>query len=99
MKKVKDHCHFTGKYRGAAHNKCNLRCRNDHCKLDVFFHNGKNYDFHFLMQSLSEVGKDIIKFDVKPNSEKQLSFSMKAPAPWEGTSYNLQLQLRLTAWT
>lgn len=80
LMKVRDHCHFTGKYRGAAHNKCNLRCRNDHCKLDVFFHNGKNYDFHFLMQSLSEVGKDIIKFDVKPifiNSEKQLSFSIK----------------------
>ena len=24
-KKVRDHCHYTGKYRGAAHNICNLR--------------------------------------------------------------------------
>ena len=23
-KKVRDHCHVTGKYRGAAHNKCNM---------------------------------------------------------------------------
>ena len=25
--KIRDHCHFTGQYRGAAHNSCNLQCR------------------------------------------------------------------------
>ena len=25
--KVRDHCHITGKYRGAAHSKCNLKLR------------------------------------------------------------------------
>ena len=39
--KVRDHCHLTGKYRGAAHSKCNLKCRNDRYNIDFFFHNGK----------------------------------------------------------
>ena len=27
MKKVRDYCHYTGKYRGALHDKCNLRLK------------------------------------------------------------------------
>ena len=36
--KVLDHCHFTGKYRGPAHNSCNLQCRKP-MLLPVIFHN------------------------------------------------------------
>ena len=36
--KVRDHCHFTGNYRGAAHNSCNLQCRKPMI-LPVIFHN------------------------------------------------------------
>ena len=42
--KVADHCHFTGQYRGAAHNKCNLDYCFKYFKTPVFFHNLKNYN-------------------------------------------------------
>ena len=35
--KVRDHCHFTGKYRGAAHNQCNLNCIKNHLFFQLYF--------------------------------------------------------------
>ena len=46
-KKVRDHCHFTGKYRGCAHSICNLNYCIKHFKIPVFFHNMKNYRWTF----------------------------------------------------
>ena len=43
--KVRDHCHVTGKFRGAAHNKCNLKLRIPR-KLPIIFHNLQGYDGH-----------------------------------------------------
>ena len=40
-RKVRDHCHFTGKYRGAAHSICNLRF-NVPNEVPVVFHNDSN---------------------------------------------------------
>ena len=34
--KVRDHCHFTGQYRGAARNSCNLQCRKPMILLVIF---------------------------------------------------------------
>jgi virulence-associated protein VagC len=52
MQKVRDHDHLTGLYRGAAHSKCNILFFH-RLKIPIFFHNGRNYDFHLLVKHLS----------------------------------------------
>ena len=44
-RKVCDHCHYTGKYRGVAHNICNLRYKTTK-KIPVIFHKGSKYDYN-----------------------------------------------------
>ena len=51
--KVKDHCHYTGKYRGAAHDIYNLRYKVSK-EIAVVFHNGSTYDYHFIIKELAE---------------------------------------------
>ena len=51
--KVRDHCHYTGKYRGAAHKICNLMY-NTPREIPVVFHNGSSYDYHFIITGLAE---------------------------------------------
>ena len=47
--KVKDHCHYTGKNRGAVHDICNLRYKISK-EIPLVFHNGSTYDYHFLIK-------------------------------------------------
>ena len=54
--KVRDHCHTTGKFRGAAHTQCNLKLKIPK-KLPIFFHNLEGYDEHIIFKELN-------KFDV-----------------------------------
>ena len=51
--KVRDHCHYTGKYRGAAHDICNLRYKTPK-EIPVIFHNGSTYDYHFIIKEVAE---------------------------------------------
>ena len=46
-RRVKDHCHYTGKYRGVAHSICNLKF-NAPNENTVVFLNCSTYDYHFL---------------------------------------------------
>ena len=71
-KKVKDHCHYTGKFRGAAQSICNLRCEIQK-EIPVIFHNGSTYDYHFIIKKLAKEFKG--NFDcLGENTEKYITF-------------------------
>ena len=51
--KVRDHCHYTRKYRGAANTMCNLKYSVPK-KVSIAVYNGLNYDYHFIIKELAE---------------------------------------------
>ena len=51
--KVRDHGHYTGRFRGAAHSICNLRYKIP-AEIPVIFHNGSTYDYHFIIKQLEK---------------------------------------------
>ena len=57
---VRDHCHITGKFKGSAHQECNLKLRikPEDIKIPVIFHNLRGYDSHFIMQQIREIAKE-----------------------------------------
>ena len=73
--RVRDHCHFTGRYRGAAHNKCNLKYRKPN-SISVFFHNLAGYDSHLFIKKIgcSDNKKETLKC-IPNNEEKYISFT------------------------
>ena len=72
-RKVRDHCHYTGKFRGAAHSECNLKYKVPK-EIPIIIHNA-SYDTHFMLNQLA------IEFKVKlncigDNKEKYITFSV-----------------------
>ena len=73
--KVRDHCHYTGKYRGAAHSICTLRYKILK-EIPVVFHNGSTYDYHFIIKQLAREF-NFGNFDcLGENTEKYITFSV-----------------------
>ena len=73
-KKVRDNCHISGKYRGAAHWSCNINLKISK-KIPVIFHNLKGYDSHLIFKELS--GVNDLKISVIPNGlEKYMAFTV-----------------------
>ncbi|XP_065675465.1 uncharacterized protein LOC136091685 [Hydra vulgaris] len=66
--KVRDHCHITGKYRGAAYQNCNLNYKIPKF-FPVLFHNLSGYDSHLFIKKLSRG-----KLSCIPNNEEKYNF-------------------------
>ena len=88
--KVKDHCHNTGKYRGAAHNICNLRYKIPK-EIPIVFHNGSTYDYHFIIKELVKEFEGNFE-SLGENTEKYTMFS----APLKKKIINKNKTLEIT---
>ena len=81
-KPVKNHCHFTSKMLGYAHNKCNLRYKfkkdnvNDEYLINVFAHNSQNFDQSFLIKALQNLDNKIPFSCLPRNSNKFISLQI-----------------------
>ena len=75
-KKVRGHCHYTGLYRGAAHNDCNLKNKIPG-HISIVFYNLSGYDAHLFIK---ELGRRFNKNNfgvIAENREKYISFNVK----------------------
>ena len=73
-RKVRDHDHYTGKYRGAAHSICNLGYSTQK-DISVLFHNGSNYDFNLIITELAKEFRSELQC-IPVNTNKYMSFSI-----------------------
>ena len=73
-RKVRDHCHYSGLYRGAAHSSCNLQYKIPNY-VPVIFHNLAGYDAHLFIRELAKytTGMGVIA----KNTEDYISFSIR----------------------
>lgn len=91
-KKVRDHSHLTGKFRGSAHSSCNIAYQESRT-IPVVFHNLSHYDAHFIIQMLTS--DDVMKGDLQviaSNSEKYISFTKTVDSP--NTEYKERIRFK-----
>ena len=72
--RVRDDCQITGKYRGSAHQDCNINYRLTD-KIPAIFHNLRGYDGHFITQTTGEID-NTHTYKNKKGEEKQMDISV-----------------------
>ena len=92
--KVRDHYHYTGKYRGAVHNICNLRYKEIVPKeIPIVFHNGSTYDNHFITKELLKEFDG--NFDcLGENTEKYITFSVSLKKKIENKNLEITYEIK-----
>ena len=70
--KVRDHCHYAGKYRIPAHSICNLKFN---VLNEIPFYNGSKYEYHFLIKEFANKCEGPFKC-IGENSKICKSFSV-----------------------
>ena len=89
--KVRDHCHYTGKYKSAAHNIYNLRYEISK-EVPVVIYNGSTYDYHFILKELVKEFEE--KFEcLGENTEKYITFS--APIKKKIENKNIEITYKI----
>ena len=90
--KVRDHCPYTGKYRGAAHNICNLRYKVPK-ETPLVFHNGSTYDYYFIIKELVKEFEG--NFDcLGENTEKYITFSVPLKKNIENKNLEINYKIK-----
>ena len=90
--KVRDHCHYTGKYRGAAHNICNLRYKVPK-EIPIVFHNGSTYHYHFIIKGLVKEFKGSFEC-LGENTEKYITFSVPIKKKTENKDLEITYKIK-----
>lgn len=73
-RKGRDHCHFTGQYRGAAHDSCNLKARAI-TTIPIVFHNLEGYDSHLLVSAAGTFSQNLNV--IARNTERFMSLAFE----------------------
>ena len=90
--KVRGHCHFTGEYRGAAHNTCNLRYKITK-NIPVIFHNGSTYDYRDIIKELACEFEGNFECLGK-NTEKCITFSVPIKKRIENKNMDITYKIK-----
>ena len=91
--RVRDHCHYTGKYRGVAHNICNLRYKIPK-EIPIVFHNGSTYDYHFIIKELVKEFEGNFEC-LGENTEKNITFSVPIKKKIENKDIEITYKIKL----